>query len=84
MSATVAIAGLAAKVDAPPFPGEDASPAEVQEWILDIMRRVGDRLATPNDIRFLRYVIGDYDRPNGSETHRQLTDLANRLEKGRQ
>lgn len=83
MSATVALAGLAAKVEAPPFPGDGASSEEVQGWIVDIMRRVGERLATSRDIEFLRYLTGDYDRPNGSETHRRLVDLTNRLEKGR-
>lgn len=47
MSATVALAGLAAKVDAPPFPGVDASSDAIQEWIVDIMRRVGERLNDP-------------------------------------
>lgn len=83
MAATVALAGLAAKVDAPPFPGDGAAPEDVQDWIVDIMQRVGFRLATPRDIEFLRYLAGDYDRPNGSETHRRLVDLTNRLEKGR-
>lgn len=82
MAATVALAGLAAKVDAPPFPGDGAPPEEVQDWIVDIMRRVGSRLATPKDIEFLRYLAGEFDRPNASNTHRQLTDLALRLEKG--
>lgn len=80
MSATVALAGLAAKVEAPPFPGDDATSEDVQEWIVDIMRRVGKRLATPNDIAFLRYLLGEYDR--STETYRQLSDLIQRLEKG--
>lgn len=50
MAATVALAGLAAKVDAPPFPGEGASPEDVQLWIVDIMTRVGERL---NDKRLV-------------------------------
>lgn len=81
MSATVALAGLAAKVDAPPFPGETATSEAIQEWIVDIMRRVGHRLATPNDIRLLRYVADEY--PNGSAIYFQLTELSNRLEKGK-
>lgn len=80
MSATVALAGLAAKVDAPAFPGDHASPEDVQEWIVDIMRRVGKRLATPNDIAFLRYLLGEYDRT--TETYRHLSELIQRLEKG--
>lgn len=83
MAATVALAGLAARVDAPPFPGDSAAPEAVQEWIVDIMRRVGDRMPSPRDIEFLRYLLGEFDRPNFSETHRKLSDLIQRLEKGR-
>lgn len=81
MAATVALAGLAARVNAPPFPGADADPEAIQDWIVDIMRRVGARMPTPNDIRFLRYVADDYQSPM-SEIRRQLLDLCNRLEKG--
>lgn len=82
MAATVALAGLAARVEAPPFPGDSAAPEDVQEWIVDIMRRVGSRMPTPKDIEFLKYLRGDYDRPNGSETYRKLSDLIQRLEQG--
>lgn len=84
-SAVVALCGLAAKVDAPAFPGDEASPEDVQEWIIEIMRRVGTRIATPKDIEFLRYLAGDYetpiDRPK-NQTYSKLLDLIDRLEKG--
>jgi hypothetical protein len=38
------IVGLAAKVDAPPFPSPDAEFDEVRAWVLDVLKRVGDRL----------------------------------------
>jgi hypothetical protein len=49
------------------------------------MRRVGRRLPTEQDIRFLRYLAGDYETPAGrpqNATHQQLVELTNRLEKG--
>lgn len=82
--ATVALAGLAAKVNAPPFPGDGASADDVQMWIVDIMRRVGERIATPKDIEFLRYLAGNYDAPAAYFTQRQIIALADRLEKGSQ
>jgi hypothetical protein len=83
-AAVVALCGLAAKVDAPAFPYAGDS-AAVQEWIVDVMRRVGRRLPTEQDIRFLRYLAGDYETPAGrpqNATHQQLVELTNRLEKG--
>lgn len=82
-AAVVALCGLAAKVNAPSFP-VDGSPEDVQEWIIDVMKRVGDRLANENDIRLLRYVAGDYETPSKqNSTYLQLIDLADRLEKGK-
>jgi hypothetical protein len=78
--ASVALAGLAAKVEAPPFPGDGASSEDVQSWIVDIMRRVGDRIATPKDIEFLRYLAGNYDSPAEYFTQRQIIGIADRLE----
>lgn len=83
MSATVALAGLAAKVEAPSFPGDSADPEAIQEWIVDIMRRVGQRLATPKDIEFLLYLSGNYDSPDSQETKRQILALAQRLATGK-
>lgn len=81
MAATVALAALATDGNAPPFP-KNCDPDDVGEWIATVIGRVSKRLATPNDIRLLRYVAGDYITPNGGNIHRQLTELANRLEKG--
>lgn len=46
------LAGLAAKVDAPPFPSVDASTADVEDWTLDVLRRLSMRIAEPDDPYF--------------------------------
>lgn len=38
------IAALAAKVDAPSFPGPDADQDEIERWVIDVAKRVGNAI----------------------------------------